>query len=50
MQTQAQAVTLVQNHEHTLIILTKIVLAGLQVLRSSAGIFATKTLTKALFL
>ena len=34
----AQAVTLAQNHEHTLIILPKIVLAGLHVLRSSAGI------------
>ena len=34
--THAQAVRLVQNHEHTLNILFKIVLAGLQVLLSSA--------------
>ena len=33
-----QAVTLAQNHEHTQIILSKILLAGLQVLLSSACI------------
>ena len=34
--THAQAIRLAQNHEHTLNILSKIVLAGLQVLLSSA--------------
>ena len=33
----AQAVTLAHSHEHILIILSKIALAGLQVLLSSAG-------------
>ena len=36
--THAQSVTPVQNHEHTLIIWPKIVLSGLQVLLSSAGV------------